>query len=100
MPVAPPPPGAGIPPSITAWARCAAPAGYYPYIASCPAWHEQAAATPRDIEAPAQALWFYCEPERAYYPYAQLCQENWLAIPAVPPPPTPPQQTAASTTPP
>jgi hypothetical protein len=86
MLVTPPPPGAGVPPSVTAWAWCAAPEGYYPYVGSCPAWQERAAATPRDIEAAAQALWFYCEPEQAYYPYTPVCQENWLPIPAVPPP--------------
>jgi hypothetical protein len=87
MPVTPPPPGSGAPPSVEFWAFCADPAGYYPYVAACAQpWQEKSPATPREVELETRALWYYCEPEQAYFPYAPGCQENWLNIPAIAPP--------------
>jgi len=87
MPVTPPPPGSGAPPSLVSWAYCDSRGGYYPYVASCEQrWRERLPATPPEVELETKALWFYCEPVQAYFPYAGSCQEQWVGVPAIAPP--------------
>jgi len=90
VPMAPPPPDAPPPPALaggSGLARCADPAGFYPYVKACAAgWTTETAARPPGAPKGPVAHWFYCEARKTFSPYVDTCAAGWKEIAAAPQP--------------